>query len=272
MPDGRKALCVGIGDYPGPGPAGLVGCVNDAVDWAEELCRGGYSATVLLDGGATRGAFLRALGDLVASTGYGDRAVVTFSGHGSWVPGANVAAGRDACLVMADYGVVVDDDLAAIFAARRHGSRFVLVVDACHSGTVNRLVDDGHPAVDAGDDIRVRFLPPSLLLPQAHVARAAVAAWAMRRPMRRPGAGTGALLLAGSRDDEFSYDAAFGGRPNGVFTRSALDALAAARSRCGHPTFAEWFAVLNETLPSAGYPQTPHLAGSWRQRQWRVFD
>lgn len=262
----RNALCVGINDYPGTG-SDLSGCVNDAVDWAAELGRRGYAAATMLDGAATRAAFLGGVRDLVAATGYGDRAVLTYSGHGSWVPdtSGDEVDGRDEVLVLYDYpsgGWVNDDDLAEVLAGRRRGARIVFVSDSCHSGTVTRFVDLRQ--IDESQPVRVRFMPPDRLLEKNGVKQAHKLA--DTRKVRALGSGFDALLVPGCRDDEFSYDTAFGGRPNGAFTRVAIDQLV------GGGTFDAWVGRVNEVLPSTDYPQTPHLSGSYRQRKWLVFD
>jgi len=78
-----------------------------------------------------------------------------------------------------------------------------------------------------------------------------------------------AVLLSGCKDEEYSYDACFNGRANGAFTYTALQTL---RDLPGHATYSDWHREIRKILPSADYPQTPQLVGSWQQRtQWRVF-
>ncbi len=81
----KRALCVGINDYPGTN-SDLSGCVNDAKDWSQELQSRGYEVTTLLDKQAKRQALVDALTDLASNTHAGDSLVFTFSGHGSWLP------------------------------------------------------------------------------------------------------------------------------------------------------------------------------------------
>src|SRR5687768_14883727 len=81
----RRALCVGINDYPGTG-SDLRGCVNDAADWSSELDRRGYQVESLLNKTATRVKILAALEHLISSSSSGDSLVFMFSGHGSWLP------------------------------------------------------------------------------------------------------------------------------------------------------------------------------------------
>lgn len=122
---GKRALCVGINDYPGTG-SDLEGCVNDARDWQRVLAQRGYDVTVLLDGKATRAAMVNALTALIGEARSGDTAVFTYSGHGSWLPdqSGDEADARDEMLCPYDVArgqYLLDDDLAEISGARRPG-------------------------------------------------------------------------------------------------------------------------------------------------------
>jgi metacaspase-1 len=77
-----------------------------------------------------------------------------------------------------------------------------------------------------------------------------------------------ALLMSGCRDLEYSYDAHFGGRPNGAFTYVALAAL---RDLPANATYADWMSAIARQLPSQDYPQTPGIDGSSTQRKWTVL-
>jgi hypothetical protein len=81
----KRALCVGINDYP-ESNMDLNGCVNDAMDWQSLLQSRGYQVTRLLDGEATRAAIAAQLQQLIGTAADGDSLVFTFSGHGSWLP------------------------------------------------------------------------------------------------------------------------------------------------------------------------------------------
>src|SRR5690606_4919149 len=81
----KRALCVGINDYPGAN-MDLAGCVNDATDWQALLERRGYRVARLHDGEATRAALVEGLAELMTGAADGDSLVFTFSGHGSWLP------------------------------------------------------------------------------------------------------------------------------------------------------------------------------------------
>ena len=149
--------------------------------------------------------------------------VVTYSGHGTWVPddSGDEPDGRDEALCPYDIGAgnaLLDDEIHELFSARAAGVRVLLISDSCHSGSVTRGseedLDPGMPrALSAARSVDARNqLPRSLLA----------------RPLglfsgfTRSG---GDLLLAGCLDTEYSWDTRFGGRPNGAFTYYALKSL-----------------------------------------------
>ncbi|GAA2353761.1 caspase family protein [Dactylosporangium salmoneum] len=259
----KLALCIGINDYPGT-DNDLAGCRNDADDWSAALVARGFDTRRLLDADASGAAIREAIRDLLARSAAGDAVVITYSGHGTWVPDENgdEPDHRDEALCpwdTADNGPLVDDELHELFAAAAPGVRTVLISDSCHSGTLTRL---HHPLGDHPG--RARFLPPSSFLPPPQRLRAALTAGTPRPPDPRPTA----LLLAGCRDSEYSYDGEFNGRPNGAFTYVALTALAGLPESA---TYRDWLKAIRGRLPSQDYPQTPALQGTRAQLSWPVL-
>jgi hypothetical protein len=259
----KIALCIGINDYPGT-DSDLSGCVNDAHDWAEELARRGYAVGLMLDAEATLAAMRQRIGALIAGAEAGDTVVLTYSGHGTWVPDSSgdEPDGRDEGLCPWDIstaGPLLDDELGALFAGRRAGVRLVLISDSCHSGSVTRGDDRD---LDAGA-ARPRFLPLETWMPAAELPHGARPA-ARASPRRRSG---GDLLLAGCQDHEYSWDTSFKGRPNGAFTYYALKALREAQPA----TYAAWFNALRAYLPASRLPQTPQMLGSGAAQRFKLF-
>jgi hypothetical protein len=272
-----KALCIGINDYPGTG-SDLRGCVNDAHDWADELSRRGFDVATLLDRHATGVAIRRGIRRLVGTAETGDTVVVQFSGHGSFVPDQNgdEPDGTDECLCPADIssaadansGFITDDELFELLLPDKTGVRVVMIADSCHSGTVTRFAPVTTPPTLAGTVAprrQVRFLPPA-----AFLERGALTPLGERRSLRRASAPgrRAALTLTGCQDAEFSYDGSFLGRPNGVFSYVALDAL---RSLPKTATYRQWHEAIRSKLPSAQYPQTPNLYGTRAMKEERIF-
>ena len=98
----KQALCIGINDYPGT-DGDLAGCVNDAQDWTALLEEKGFSVRNLFDAQATHAAMVQAIGDLVSDASADDTVVITYSGHGTWVPdtSGDEPDGRDEALLAA---------------------------------------------------------------------------------------------------------------------------------------------------------------------------
>jgi len=252
----QRALCVGINDYPGS-DMDLSGCVNDAADWRALLEARGYRVDSLLNGDATRTRMLDALRALVSGASGGDVLVFTFSGHGSWLPDddSDEADARDE--MMCPYDVmqeqyVLDDDLNDIFSTKKDGVRMYVISDSCHSGSVVRYA----PALRPSTTLKARFIPPYVLARGDRNFERAI-----ERAANRPAPTKQeypVLLFSGCQDTEFSYDTAFNGRPNGAFTRTAIDALMTGTIK----TPQAWYDEIRRKLPSDTLPQTPQLFGS----------
>ncbi len=276
----KTALCIGINDYPGT-HMDLRGCVNDAQDWAAELTARGFAVTRLIDAKATKAAMVKGFKTVVGGAKKGDVVVITFSGHGTYVPDLNgdEVDGLDEALCPYDLqtrgAAFLDDEIHEIFAARAPGVRLVLLSDSCHSGTVTRAVPP-----DTDDDVpRPRFMPMGNWLPPEQLPRGASGQPLTRAPQvsgtsvfsKAVSRAAGDLLLSGCQEgpNNFSYDARIGGRPTGAFTYYALKAL---RSLPASATYAQWHAAITpQYLPSASYPQSPQIVGNAAARKRKVF-
>ncbi len=277
---GKKALCIGINDYPGT-EMDLSGCVNDADDWAGVLGARGFEVKKLIDAQATKAAMVKAMTALIGGAKKGDSLVITFSGHGSVAPDqdSDEADGWDEALCPHDIAQggangrpLLDDEIAKIFGARAAGVRLVLISDSCHSGTVTRAA----PVPRASTAPRVRFLPPTAWLPEGAMPKGAngkaltsIKTKATASPMAAA-MSPGDLLLAGCKEgpDNFSYDAFFDGRPSGAFTFYALKALKNLKATA---TYAQWHEAVRKSLPSLTYPQAPQIVGSKAAQKVKVL-
>lgn len=260
----KLALCIGINDYPGTG-SDLSGCVNDMLDWSTALGARGFDVRQLRDGEATKDAMVAAIERLIADGAPGDTMVLTYSGHGTWIPDldGDEGDGRDECLCPHDIAQnrpLADDELERIFSARAPRTRLVFISDSCHSGTVSRAAP---PLATDDAPRRIRFLPPTKFLPTSEAAVATRIARLVPPPGRPR---YSSLLISGCRDTEYSYDASFGQRPNGAFTYVALRSLHDGMS------YRDWYRAIRESLPSTAYPQSPNLYGSESQKRWPALD
>ncbi|MCG8377283.1 MAG: caspase family protein, partial [Chlorobiales bacterium] len=141
----KRAVCVGINDYPGTFND-LNGCVNDANDWAnvlKDFYGFGNNIQVILDSDATKDAIMNALGDLVTGAHAGDIVVFTYSGHGTWQydnGDRDESDNRDEALCPADDTVLLDDDLRSIIRQINPEARLTVISDSCHSGSITRMM------------------------------------------------------------------------------------------------------------------------------------
>lgn len=262
----KLALCVGINDYPGTN-SDLSGCVNDAKDWSAALEARGFTVRQLFDKAATKKAMYGEMERLVTDAKSGDLVVIQYSGHGSYVPDVDgdEPDGTDEVLCPHDIAKgnpLTDDELNDLFVQRDRGVKIVLISDSCHSGTVAKFA--APPRGSGEQTTRARFMPPATFLPEEAVAP--LGSRRARRVASPPGRQSGALLMSGCQDTEFSYDAWFNGRPNGAFTFAALSTLKKANS-----TYRQWHAAIRQMLPTSQHPQSPNLFGTRTQKGWKVF-
>lgn len=274
----KNALCIGINDYPGVN-SDLLGCVNDANDWANELMSRGFEVQMMLDSDATKENMLSDIERLIGGSKAGDSIVITYSGHGTFVPdtSGDEPDGQDEGLCPYDIGqgnVLVDDDIHQLFKKRADGARIILISDSCHSGSVIRMAA---PDPDS-DGPRARFLPPSIWmaldkLPHSssgNTLEAIQPQLSSQSPWVHALSFVGGdLLLAGCRDTEYSYDASFRNRPNGAFTYYALKTLKRLHANA---TYSDWYKSIRNYLPGVSYPQTPQIMGSKQARKFKVLD
>jgi hypothetical protein len=267
----RRALCVGINDYPIRG-MDLKGCVNDAKAWAAAFTShydfAAGDITLLLDGEATKRKIVARLKRLLQSARRGDVVVFTNSSHGTYLAdehGDEPRFDEAMCPWDCDERLLVDDELRALFDDLPAGVRGTVVSDSCHSGTVTRA----RPPEMAGrdDKRRVRFLNPRRLglpeLPAGALTRAHSA-----RQVRRPESVMKEVLVSGCRDVQYSYDAKIGSRYHGAMTYYALQSLEAAN---WDTDYRSWVPRINALLRRGGYDQNPQLEGRSTAKTRRVF-
>jgi hypothetical protein len=277
----KNALCIGINNYPGT-HMDLAGCVNDATDWATELGARGFTVSTLLDGQATKAAMVAGFKSVINAAVSDDLVVITFSGHGTYVPDLNgdEVDGLDEALcpydIQTNGAALLDDEIHTLFAARKPGVRLVLVADSCHSGTVTRAAA---PDPEADDVPRPRFMPIGNWMPAGQLPKGASGKPLSSMTVTAPTSAftsalsraAGDLLLSGCKEgpNNFSYDARIKGRPNGAFTYYALKTLKTLKSNA---TYADWQAAINPMyLPSVQYPQSPQIVGSSAARKRKVL-
>jgi hypothetical protein len=227
----------------------------------------------MLDAEATKSNMVEAFKKIIESADGGDSLVITFSGHGTFVPdtAGDEPDARDEALCPHDIdkgNVLLDDEIRAIFSRRPPRVRLVLISDSCHSGSVIRWAP---PDRDSAAPLP-RFLPPATWMPKERLPRnerGDVLARVPSNPKPSVLMAGGDLLMSGCQDSEFSYDARFGGRANGAFTYYALKTL---KTLPAGATYANWHAAIRKYLPGASYPQAPQLFGGQTNRKFKALD
>jgi hypothetical protein len=268
----RKALCVGINDYPGDG-SDLNGCVNDARAWAALLADGyGFAkkdVVVLSDAQATKAAIMAGLKKLLAGARPGDVLVFQNSSHGTYVADESGDEGRydeALCPYDCEDNLIIDDELRELFSGLAKGASLSVISDSCHSGTVTRAaLGENIPGLRTPDDRRVRFLHPTL------IGRRGIAnPWkaVASRAAKHPESKMKEVLLSGCTPTEYSYDALIDGKYHGAMTYYALRAI---REAGGQITWAQLHARLRFLLEENEYPQHPQLEGSLKNRKKQIF-
>jgi hypothetical protein len=268
----KKALCVGINDYPYDG-SDLNGCVNDAKAWAE-LLTGHYGfpqadVKLLLDNQATKANVMAGLNALLAGAKSGDVLVFTNSSHGTYVTdtsGDEAMYDEAMCPYDCAESLIVDDELRELFSGLGKGVRLTVISDSCHSGTVTRVaVAEIIPGLRTPDDRRARFLSPAL-----RGEKVLENPWRAKPKAKEkyPESKMKDLLLSGCTDKEYSYDAMIGGKYHGAMTYFALKTIAEADYEI---TYAQLHSRLQYQLDDAGYPQHPQLEGRTENKRGQLF-
>jgi len=268
----KKALCVGINDYPYEGND-LNGCVNDARAWAKMLSDHfdfpQPDVRILTDAEATKANIVQGLKDLLAGAAAGDALVFTNSSHGSYIPdegGGDEPYDEVLCPYDIADKYVCDDELRELIADVPNGVRVTMILDNCHSGTATRAaVAEILPGQETSDDRRVRFLHPAHFL-----ARQVSLDYPFKsRPKRLieyPQSGMKEILLSGCRYDEYSYDAYLNGYYHGAMTYFAIRAIKEANYRL---TYAQLHTRVKHLIRD--FPQHPQLEGKAENKKRQIF-
>lgn len=268
----RKALCVGINDYPTDG-SDLNGCVNDALAWADLLAtRFGFPRSdirIMTDSDATKKNMVNGIKDLLAKAGEGDVLVFTNSSHGTYLAdtsGDEERYDEALCPYDTDHNLIVDDELRELYSGLPDGVHAAFISDSCFSGTVLRAaVDENIPGHETPDDRRVRFLNPARIgnpvLDNPFKA-------ASKHRVKFPESSMTSVLLTGSDDNEYSYDALIEGKYHGAMTYHAVKAISESQDVL---TYQQLHTRVKNLVAKAGYPQHPQLEGRRANKRSLLF-
>lgn len=163
----RRALLVGINDYPDPSMQ-LNGCVNDVYLMSAVLQECGFNPDdirVLTDRRATRSALLDRLEWLSDSARPGDERVFFYSGHGAQMPAYGISGEPDhqcETLVPVDFDwsrehAFTDHEFRAYYSHLPYDTEFLAILDCCHAGGMARGGQRVR-GIEPPDDLRHREL------------------------------------------------------------------------------------------------------------------
>jgi len=286
----RRALLVGINDYPNPANR-LEGCVNDVFLMSAVLQERGFDhgdIRIVLNDRATTDNVLERMHWLLDHVPDGGERVLFYSGHGAQIPSYS-SRGEvdrlDECLVPYDFDwnpqhAIRDKQFVEFYSQLPYSSRFVAIFDCCHAGGLTREGGLRPRGLTPPDDIRHRAMQWSETSGRWH-DRAAVHAPGNKHrigrgtrlrglPDRRYDRERKALRHKGSympvileacQEQQLSYEYRDGSSSFGAFTFSLAKALRAAEREGHHPTFRQLARLTADQLKSLKYDQTPNLDG-----------
>lgn len=256
-------LQVGINAYP---LLPLRGCVNDCLNLSTQFTRYGWRTLRLqrlFDENATRAKILENLRWLVRQDA--PTLIFQYSGHGSRVydRSGDETDRYDSAICPVDFldaGVILDDELAEIYALVPPGQRLIILSDSCHSGKSQRafLTRWKSKLFRASAP---RFLPPDLIPGQMIEARASDEARARDYFHRRKSFlenNERCVLVSTCKSDQTSADAWIGKQWQGAGTAALLWAWARSGQWAAYPTVAE---RANGWLKEHGYEQVLRVEG-----------
>ena len=257
----RRAVCIGIDDYPA---SPLHGCVNDATDWSAALGALGFDTELLTNGQATRNGLVRAISDLIEGSLPGDVLVLQYAGHGTHVDdvdGDETDDDQDEALVPFDYAsgnFLIDDDIGDLLDRVPPGVNFTCFMDCCHSGTNTRfLLPRG--AKNAGE--LSRYLPVPREIVRQHVINRKAA------PPRGPRsalAGKPEVSFAACRPDQTAKEI----NGHGYFTTVATKILRDGIQGLTHEQFLQ---QVNAAFPLPRTSQEPQLNCDEGRNAWTLL-
>lgn len=266
----KKALCVGINNYPFGDDNDLRGCLNDADDWAS-LLKNHFDFTdvkMLTDADATKSNLIANLKELVKGAKSGDVLAFTNASHGTYraCKDDNEPLYDEAlCPYDCDSNLVIDNDLRELFANLKKGVHLTVILDSCHSGSGTRAM------LNMLEEYRrPRFLNPkqirNVVLEGDEMERARQKRKNQRE--KHPESGMKEILLSGCKSNQTSADAFIEGDYHGAMTYHTIKAIRDAKYKI---TYAGLHRRLEAMLGDANFDQAPQLEGRDENKARQIF-
>lgn len=195
-------------------------CEADACDMQELANSCGFESLKLLSADATRDAVTGAIKDAMGKLGEGDMLMVSYSGHGGQIKDLNQdeADLLDETWCLYD-GMLIDDELYALWRQFPAGVRILVLSDSCHSGTVVKAAKSSFPPSRDTEPKRgkSRLMPPPYARRTYNKNRKFYND-ILKKKTERTEMKADLILLSGCQDNQQSYESPF----NGYFTGSLL--------------------------------------------------
>lgn len=259
----KKALCVGINDYPFGEENDLRGCVNDANNWAL-LLKDQFNFTdvkQLLNGDATKAKIMAGLEELLSGAKGGDVLVFTNASHGTYIAdtdGDEPKYDEAICPYDTDSNLLIDDELRELFMNIPKDVRLSVISDSCHSGSVTRAA--------VREYRRQRLLKP-VVWGGKELSRTQLRA-AGGNGEKYPESGMKEILLSGCKSSQTSADAHIAGDYHGAMSYYAIKAINDANYQI---TYADLHERVVSMLDEENYDQVPQLEGTDEYKSRQVF-
>ena len=258
----KKAFCFSINDYPGI-QNDLKGCNNDSKNWADLLKNSyGFSVNRIIDSAVTRSTVINTMTDLIVNSKEGDILVFTYSGHGTSIidNSYDEINGKDEAICLYD-DLLIDDDIRDIFNKLPKGVRLTFISDSCFSGTVSRSF------LNVMNDFTFISIP-KYLPPKDDMEAIRTNSLPSLKAFAYPEEGMNHILISGTDDKSYSYDAEIDGEPAGAFSYYAIQVL----KNNPHITYKDFYNKIREILPSDRYLQSPQVEGSEANKNSLMFE
>lgn len=271
----KKGISIHIGlnyvdeKHYGTGVSPLETCEQDARDIQELALNQNFKSTfLLLSENATRAAVKSAIKSASKELSSGDILLLSYSGHGGFVPDTNGDETDDTldetwCLYD---GQLIDDELFKLWSRFKVGVRIVILSDSCHSGTVakaNNLKDEEE---DNNSIFKKKLLSYSVAKSVYYGNKSFYEKIAKRFLNKKPKKLRASVkLLAACQDPEVSYTIPFA--RNSIFTEKLLKVWNGGQFV---GTYNEFFESIKEEVSSLNFlptKQTPNLYDIGRENE-----
>jgi hypothetical protein len=262
----KKALCVGINDYPFGEENDLRGCVNDALQWSSLLeKRFGFEVKRLLDAEATKNNIMAELQDLLAKAKAGDVLTFVIASHGTYradINGDEPDYEDALCPYDVDSGnLILSSELQTLFSDLQEGVRLTAITDACYFASITRVM--------LSQFRRSRQLNPALwggvVLSHDHMR---VARKLKESKKKKPDSEVKEIILKACQSGQTAADTYIEGHYHGAMSYYAIKAIASANSL---PTYAQLHKRLLLMLEDESYDQLPQLEGKLENLMRKIF-